>query len=163
MSGKPEKQATKGDGDVATNRKARHAYAIEQTWEAGLALRGSEVKSLRAAAVTIGDGFVIEDGGELWLMNVHVNEYAQANQHNHEPMRKRKLLLHRSEIEAITKQIQERGRTCVPLRFYFERGLAKVEIATCVGKKLHDKRESLKEKDAKRDMDRARQGRGDDD
>ena len=162
MSAKPAKNARKGDGDVATNRKARHEYAIEQTWEAGLSLTGSEVKSLRAAGVTIGDGFVSEQNGELWLVNVHINEYVQANQHNHDPVRRRKLLLHKPEIEAIAKQIAERGRTCVPLRIYFENGFAKVEIGTGQGKKLHDKRESMKERDAKRDMDRARQGRGDD-
>lgn len=149
-----------GDKTVATNRKARHEYFIEQTWEAGLVLVGSEVKSLRDGAVTIGDGYVAMQGGELFLFNVHIQEYAQASRLNHEPLRKRKLLLKRNQIEEIGKLLHEKGRTCIPLRFYFKNGRCKVELGAASGKKLHDKREDLKSKDAQREMDRARRSRG---
>ncbi len=151
------------DKTVATNRKARHEFEIDETWEAGLVLLGSEVKSLRDAAVTIGDGYVADYGDELFLCNVHIHEYPQANRQNHEPLRRRKLLLKKNEIEDITRLIREKGRTCVPLRFYFKNGRCKVEIGAAVGKKQHDKREDLKSKDAKREMDRVRKGRGTDD
>ena len=146
---------------VATNRRARHEFQIDDTWEAGLVLLGSEVKSMRDGAVTIGDGYVIDFGSELYLVNVHIHEYPQANKQNHEPLRKRKLLLHRREVAEILEQIRAKGRTCVPLRFYFRNGRCKVELGSAVGKKLHDKREDLKSKDAKREMDRAKRGRAD--
>lgn len=158
-----EQKKDKADTVVATNRKARHQFEILETWEAGLVLVGSEVKSLRAGTVTIGDGYVVDHGGdELWLVNVHIHEYPQANRQNHEPMRRRKLLLHRHELTNILREIREKQRTVVPLRFYFKGGRCKVEIGTAIGKKLHDKREDLKERDAKRDLARAKSQREDD-
>ncbi|MBL8786995.1 MAG: SsrA-binding protein SmpB [Deltaproteobacteria bacterium] len=151
------------DVTVATNRKARHEFEILETWEAGLVLMGSEVKSLRAGTVTIGDGYVLDQGEELYLVNVHIHEYPQANRMNHEPMRRRKILLNRHEIDEILRQIREKGRTCIPLRFYFKDGNCKVEIGLAVGKKTHDKRQDLKEKDSKREMARARSQRGEED
>ncbi|MFO0748719.1 MAG: SsrA-binding protein SmpB [Myxococcota bacterium] len=156
-----EKQT--GDKTVATNRKAHHEYTVEETWEAGIVLLGSEVKSLRDGAVTIGDGYVLDHDDELYLYNVHIQEYAQANRMNHEPLRRRKLLLKRGEIDEIKKLLREKGRSCVPLRFYFKNGRCKVEIAAASGKKLHDKREDMKSKDAQREMDRAKKSRGRDD
>ena len=157
-----EQKKDTGDTVVATNRKARHQFEILETWEAGLVLLGSEVKSLRAGTVTIGDGYVIDHGDELWLLNVHINEYPQANRQNHEPMRRRKLLLNRNELAAILRELREKQRTVVPLRFYFKGGRCKVEIGTAIGKKLHDKREDMKERDAKRDLARAKSQRDDD-
>ena len=157
-----EQKKDTGDTVVATNRKARHQFEILETWEAGLVLLGSEVKSLRAGTVTIGDGYVIDHGDELWLLNVHINEYPQANRQNHEPMRRRKLLLNRNELAAILRELREKQRTVVPLRFYFKGGRCKVEIGTAIGKKMHDKREDLKERDAKRDLARAKATRGGD-
>lgn len=151
-SGKDEKNA-------AVNRRARHEYEIEETFEAGIVLVGSEVKSLREGAVTLGDGYVVSLGGDLILSNVHISEYANANRHNHEPTRPRKLLLHRREIERIAEAVESKGRTCVPLRIYFKHGLAKVELGVGRGKKSYDKRHDLKERDAKREMDRARSER----
>ncbi len=148
---------------VATNRKARHEYAVEDTWEAGIVLTGSEVKSLRAGTVTMGDGYVVEHHGELYLVNVHINEYPQAGRMNHLPTGRRKLLLHRAEIEKITSEMHERSRSCIPLRFYFKKGRCKVELATATGKKLHDKREDMKDRDAKREIDRVKKSRGRDD
>jgi len=142
--------------DVAVNRRARHEFEIEETFEAGIMLAGSEVKSLREGSVTLGEGYVTAIGIELFLVNVHISEYAQANRNNHVPVRTRKLLLHRREIERIRESIEEKGRTCVPLRIYFKRGLAKVELGLGRGKKTWDKRHDLKERDAQREMDRAR-------
>ena len=147
---------------VATNRKARHHYEILETWEAGLVLTGSEVKSLRAGTITIGDGYVIDRGDELWLVNVHINEWPQANRFNHEPTRPRKLLLHRHEVAAILRELNEKSRPCVPLRFYFKGGRCKVEIGVGVGKKLHDKRADMKERDAKLELARAKSRAQDD-
>lgn len=153
-----------GETTVATNRKARHEYHIEDTWEAGIVLRGSEVKSLRAGTVTIGDGYVVDQGEELWLVNVHINEYAQAGRMNHAPMARRKLLLNRREIDEILEQIRQKGRSCIPLRFFFtDKGRCKVEIGTATGKKSHDKREDLKSRDARREIDRIKKSRGRDD
>lgn len=158
------KDPKKSETTVATNRKARHEFQIEDTWEAGLVLRGSEVKSLRAGTVTIGDGYVVDQGEELWLVNVHINEYPQAGRMNHAPMGRRKLLLNRREIDEILRQIREKGRTCIPLRFYFtDKGRCKVEIGTATGKKQHDKRETLKQNDARREIDRIKKAKGRDD
>lgn len=156
-------QQAKGDRVAATNRRAHHDYAIESTWEAGLVLVGSEVKSLREGAAALGDGYVVVRDGALWLVNVHIQEYAKANRFNHEPTRPRKLLLHAREIDDIAREIDEKHRVCVPLRIYFKGGRAKVEIGTGVGKKLHDKRHSIKEKDAERELQRARRSRGEPD
>ncbi len=155
------KDPKKMESTVATNRKARHEYQIEDTWEAGLVLKGSEVKSLRAATVTIGDGYVVDQGEELWLVNVNINEYPQAGRMNHNPMSRRKLLLHRREIDEILKQMREKGRTCIPLRFFFtDKGRCKVELGTAIGKKQHDKRETLKQNDARREIDRIKKSKG---
>lgn len=162
-SGKKKAQNESGDRVAATNRRAHHDYAIGDTWEAGLMLVGSEVKSLREGLANLTDGYVMVRRGELWLVNVHIQEYAKANRFNHEPTRARKLLLHAREIDDIIREIEEKHRVCVPLRIYFKGGRAKVEIGTGTGKKLHDKRQTIKEKDAERELQRARRTRGDPD
>ena len=136
---------------VAQNRKARHNYFIEETFEAGLALTGTEVKSLRGGRSSIAESYVTEDGGEAWLVNADIPEYASGNRFNHERKRPRKLLLHRRQINTLIGAIQREGRTVVPLQVYFnERGRAKVEIALVTGKQAHDKRQAIKDRDWKR-------------
>jgi SsrA-binding protein len=136
---------------VAQNRKARHNYFIEETMEAGLALSGTEVKSLRGGRSNIAESYVTERGGEAWLVNAHIPEYTAGNRFNHEPRRPRKLLLHRKQINRLIGAIQREGRTVVPLQLYFNpRGRAKIEIALVTGKQAHDKRQSIKERDWKR-------------
>ena len=140
---------------VAQNKKARHDYAIIDTYEAGLVLTGTEVKSLRQGRASLVDGFVQLDGHEAWLHNVHVPEYSQGTWTNHSARRKRKLLLHRAEIEKLESKTQEGGNTIVPLSLYFKDGRAKVEIALARGKKEYDKRQTLREKQDRRETDRA--------
>lgn len=140
---------------VAQNRKARHDYHIEDTFEAGLVLQGTEVKSLRAGRASLVDGFAEFDRGELWLVNVHIPIYTEGTWTNHEPRRRRKLLLNRSEIAKINKRVAERGLTIVPLQLYFKDGRAKVEIALARGKKAYDKRHAIAEKEAKREAERS--------
>lgn len=140
---------------ISTNRKARFNYDLEDSLEAGLVLTGSEIKSIRDHKVNLVDGYVIEQGGELWLMNVNISTYDQANIFNHEPLRPRKLLLHRQEIIRMISRIRERGYSVVPTQLYLKNGRAKVEIALARGKKLHDKRDRISERDVKRDIDRA--------
>ncbi len=140
---------------IATNRKARHDYEIGETIEAGLVLIGSEVKSLRAGACNLRDGYVEERGGELWLMQVHISEYKQANVWGHEPLRPRKLLLHKKEIGRLLNKVREKGFTIVPTRMYFKDGRVKVEIALARGLRKYDKRQALAAKDSRRDIDRA--------
>jgi SsrA-binding protein len=136
---------------VAQNRKARHNYFIEETFEAGLALTGTEVKSLRGGRSSIAESYVTEDGGEAWLLNADIPEYASGNRFNHERKRPRKLLLHKRQINVLIGAINREGRTVVPLQVYFnERGRAKVEIALVTGKQAHDKRQAIKERDWKR-------------
>jgi SsrA-binding protein len=136
---------------VAQNRKARHNYFIEETFEAGLSLTGTEVKSLRGGRSSIAESYVTEDGGEAWLVNADIPEYASGNRFNHERKRPRKLLLHRRQINTLIGAIQREGRTVVPLQVYFnERGRAKVEIALVTGKQAHDKRQAIKDRDWKR-------------
>ena len=136
---------------VAQNRKARHNYFIEETFEAGLALTGTEVKSLRGGRSSIAESYVTEDGGEAWLVNADIPEYASGNRFNHERKRPRKLLLHKKQINTLIGAIQREGRTVVPLQVYFnERGRAKVEIALVTGKQAHDKRQAIKDRDWKR-------------
>jgi SsrA-binding protein len=149
------RQNDKNNRVIATNRKARHRYAIEETFEAGLVLVGSEVKSLREGRITFGDGYVEVRAGELWLANIHIHEYAFANRNNHLPTRGRKLLLKRNEIRRIIKRVEEKGYSGVPLQFYFKSGRVKVEIGLGRGKRMADKREDVKARDAKRDIDRA--------
>jgi SsrA-binding protein len=140
---------------IAQNKKARHDYAIIDTYEAGLVLTGTEVKSLRQGRASLVDGFVQLDGNEAWLHNVHVPEYSQGTWTNHSARRKRKLLLHRAEIEKLESKTQEGGNTIVPLALYFKDGRAKVEIALARGKKEYDKRQTLREKQDRRETDRA--------
>jgi SsrA-binding protein len=138
---------------VAQNRKARHDYAIEDTYEAGLVLQGTEVKSLREGRASLVDGFVDIDRGEAWLHNVHIPEYTQGTWTNHAARRKRKLLLNRDEIDKIERRVNERGLTVVPLSLYFLNGRAKVEIALAKGKKTWDKRHALAERQANREIE----------
>jgi SsrA-binding protein len=136
---------------VAQNRKARHNYFIEETFEAGLSLTGTEVKSLRGGRSSIAEAYVTEDGGEAWMVNSDIPEYASGNRFNHERKRPRKLLLHKRQINVLIGAIQREGRTVVPLEVYFnEKGRAKVQIALVTGKQAHDKRQSIKERDWKR-------------
>ncbi|WP_295659268.1 SsrA-binding protein SmpB [uncultured Nocardioides sp.] len=148
-----------GTKSVAQNRKARHDYHIEDTWEAGLVLVGTEVKSLRAGRASLVDGFAEVDGGEVWLHGVHIPEYSQGTWTNHSARRKRKLLLNRAEITKIERKITDKGYTIVPLNLYFKDGRAKVEIALAKGKKAYDKRHSLAEKQANREKEQAVQRR----
>jgi SsrA-binding protein len=149
---------------VAENRKARHDYFIEDTYEAGIALVGTEVKSLREGRISLRDTYVEVRGSahapELFLVGAHISPYDQGNIWNHDPVRSRKLLLHRHEIERIAGKVRERGYTVVPTKVYFRDGRAKVEIGMARGKKLHDKRRDLAERDAKRDIERTLRGRG---
>lgn len=131
---------------VASNKKARHDYHIDETFEAGIVLTGTEVKALRAGRASLVDGFVEIDRGEAWLQNVHIPEYAEGTWTNHAPRRKRKLLLHRRQIEELDRETQAKGRTVVPLALYFVDGRAKVEIALARGKKEYDKRHALRER-----------------
>lgn len=146
---------SKGRKVIARNRKAYHEYHIQDTYEAGIVLHGSEIKSVRANKVSLQDGYVAERGGELWLMGVHISPYQYAGVFGHDdPIRPRKLLLHRREINKISSQLRERGFTAVPLQIYLERGLAKVEIALAKGKRLYDKRQSIAKRDADREIRR---------
>jgi len=140
---------------VASNRKARHEYHLEETLEAGLVLVGSEVKSLRLGRASLTDSYATVERGEVYLHNMHISPYEQANRFNHEPKRTRKLLLHREEIRRLAGKISQRGYTLVPLRVYFRGGRAKVEIALARGKKIYDKRRDIAERDARRAIDRA--------
>ena len=140
---------------VASNRKARHNYLVEDVVEAGLVLTGTEVKSLRAGRASLVDGFASIDHGEAWLEGVHIPEYTQGTWTNHEPRRKRKLLLHRHEITRLAEATRERGLTMVPLSLYFLDGRAKVEIAVARGKKNYDKRQALRERQDTREAARA--------
>ncbi|MCU0266609.1 MAG: SsrA-binding protein SmpB [Actinomycetia bacterium] len=149
---------------IAQNKKARHDYHIEDVFEAGLVLTGTEVKSLRAGRASLVDGYAVVKDGEVWLHGVHIPEYLQGTWTNHEPRRPRKLLLHRSEISRLIGKTRESGLTLVPLALYFKDGKAKVEIALARGKRTYDKRQALAEKQAKREAERAvaRRGRGED-
>jgi SsrA-binding protein len=140
---------------VASNRKARHDYLVEDVYEAGVALVGTEVKSLRAGRASLVDGFATVDNGEVWLQGVHIPEYAQGTWTNHEPRRRRKLLLHRHEIERLAQATREQGLTIVPLQLYFQDGKAKVEIAVARGKRNYDKRQALRERQDNREAARA--------
>jgi SsrA-binding protein len=140
---------------VAQNKKARHDYHIDDTWEAGMVLQGTEVKSLRAGRASLADGFAEVDDHEVWLHGVHIPEYTQGTWTNHAARRKRKLLLNRTEIAKIERKITDKGYTLVPLSLYFKDGRAKVEIALARGKKTYDKRHSLAERQANREKEQA--------
>lgn len=142
-------------GDVATNRQARFRYNLLDTFEAGIVLLGTEVKSLRDGGAQMKDAYALVRNGEVWLLNMHIPPYPSAYRDNHLPERDRKLLLHRREIERLVGRVRERGLTLVPTRVYFRGPRAKVEIALAQGKDLFDKRQSIKEKDVKREMSRA--------
>ncbi|MCW2891850.1 MAG: SsrA-binding protein SmpB [Actinomycetia bacterium] len=140
---------------IASNRRARHDYVIEDTFEAGVALTGTEVKSLRAGRASLADGFAQVSDGEVWLHNVHIPEYTQGTWTNHMPRRTRKLLLHRGEIERLVRKTSEGGLTLVPLSLYFKDGKVKVELALARGKRTYDKRQDLAKRDAAREVERA--------
>ena len=145
-----------GSKVIARNRRARHDYAIEDTYEAGIALTGTEVKSLRAGGCSLVDGFVRLKGGEAWLVNVHIPPYEQGTFFSqHEPRRDRKLLLHARELQRLAGRLQEKGLTLLPLRLYFRKNHAKVELGLGRGKKLHDKREAIREREVRREIERA--------
>ncbi len=149
------------DRAIATNRRARHEYSILETYEAGLVLRGTEVKSLRAGLVNFKDSYATVRNGEVWLLGCHINPYSHGTDANHDPERDRKLLLHAKEISRLTGKVAERGLTLVPLKLYFKSGRVKLELGLGRGKKLHDKRSTLREREVQREMDRAaRDGRG---
>ncbi|KRL43212.1 SsrA-binding protein [Companilactobacillus mindensis DSM 14500] len=150
-----KKHHTKAANEVANNRKARHDYNILDTYEAGISLTGTEIKSVRASKMNIKDGFVQARNGELWLENVNISIYDQGNIFNHDPLRNRKLLLHKKEIRKITASIQEKGITVVPLKVYLKHGFAKVLIGVAEGKKQYDKRETIKKRDQEREIQRA--------
>jgi SsrA-binding protein len=139
---------------VATNRKAFHEYNIIEKLEAGIVLQGTEVKSLRSGKANLRDSYGRIEKGELWLVNLHISPYEQGNIWNHEPRRPRKLLLHRQEIRRLAGKVEEKGLTLVPLRIYFKKGRAKVELAIARGKKLYDKRDAIAKRDTDRDMER---------
>jgi SsrA-binding protein len=155
MSKKKGAKRKVGAGDVASNRYASYRYELLERVECGIALVGTEVKALRTSGAQLKDGYVAIRGGELWLHSVHIPPYAPAARENHEPERDRKLLAHRGEIERLEARVSERGFTLVPTRIYFKEGLAKVEIALGRGKDLYDKRNTIREREVKRDMERA--------
>jgi len=146
---------TAGIKIVADNRKARHDYLIHESFEAGIVLTGTEVKSLRAGKANLKDAYAKVEHLELMLHNMHISPYEAGNRFNHEPLRIRKLLMHRSEIDKLIGKTQEKGYTLVPLKLYFTHGIAKLQIGLVTGKKNYDKRQDMAERDAKRDMDRA--------
>ncbi|MGQ9560684.1 MAG: SsrA-binding protein SmpB [Candidatus Oleimicrobiaceae bacterium] len=139
---------------IATNRKARHDYIILETLEAGMALQGTEVKSLRAGRANLKDSYAAIKDGEVWLFHVHISPYDHGSVFNHDPLRPRKLLLHRQEIRRLTTKLQERGLTLVPLRMYFKKGKAKVELALARGKRQYDRREDITRRDTEREAQR---------
>ena len=149
------KEKSPGEKNICVNRQARFNYFIDETYEAGLVLVGSEVKSLRDGKANLVDSYARIQKGEAFLINAHVSAYPGANQFNHDPTRARKLLLHQREIERLTGKTKERGFTLIPLRLYFKNGKAKVELGLARGKKLYDKRETLRRKVAEREVERA--------
>jgi SsrA-binding protein len=142
-------------GDIASNRQASHRYHLLEKWEAGIALQGSEVKSLREGAVQLKDAYAALRDGEVWLHNMHIAPYAPAARENHDPERPRKLLMHRREIERLIGKTAEKGLTLVPTRLYFKGPNAKVEIALARGKEMHDKRRDIKAREQRREIERA--------
>jgi SsrA-binding protein len=139
---------------IATNRKAKHEYFLLDTYEAGLVLKGSEIKSIRAGHISLAQAYVNVDGNEAWLVNAHIAPYNEASRNNHDPLRVRKLLLHRKEIRKLSDKVRQKGATIVPLRIYLKDGKAKIEIALAKGKRHYDKREEIAKRDAQREMDR---------
>ena len=152
----------KGPRAIATNRKALHDYFIDETHEAGIALTGSEVKSIRAGRVNLRDSYVQVRDGELWLIDAHIAPYNQASRENHTPRRDRKLLMHRREINRLDYKVQAKGRTIVPLKMYFSNNRIKVEIALAQGKRMYDKRAAIAKREADKQLRRALHGRYED-
>lgn len=155
MKGCGEMKNTKGRKIITLNRKARHDYTVEDTYEAGIALVGTEVKSLRMGGVNLKDSFCFIEDGEMFLNNMHISPYEKGNIFNCDPLRKRKLLMHKKEILNLFNQVRLQGYSLIPLSLYFKGSNVKVEIGLCKGKKLYDKRADIAKKDAKRNMDRA--------
>ncbi|MFN4216317.1 MAG: SsrA-binding protein SmpB [Brevinematales bacterium] len=147
-------QAKKTIIEITVNRKAYHDYEMLSTYEAGIELTGTEIKSIRDHAVNLKDSFVLIRDGEAWVHNMHISPYGHGNIFNHDPTRKRRLLLHKREILKLSQAVQQKGLTIVPIKLYIKGKYAKLEIAVARGKKLHDKKSALKERDIKRDMDR---------
>ena len=148
----------KSPGPQVVNRQARFQYEIHETFEAGIVLKGTEVKSIRSNHASLQEAYVRYEENELWLLGCNIDPYAHGNIHNHEPRRRRKLLLHKKEIAKIQKRVNEKGWTIIPLNFHLKNGKIKVDIALGTGKKLHDKRATVKERDTKREMDRTMKG-----
>lgn len=144
---------------VVDNRKARHEYHIKDVYEAGMVLAGTEVKSLRAGKGNLKDAYAVVKGGEVWVNNFHISPYEKGNQFNHEPLRPKKLLLHRNEIDKLLGVQKESGYTLIPLKIFFKHGLAKMDLAVAVGKKNYDKRQDIANRDAKRDIERVMKSR----
>jgi SsrA-binding protein len=144
---------------VATNRKARFEYFLLEHYEAGLSLQGSEIKSIRAGQVSLAEAYVRVEGRQAWLMEAHIAPYAQANRYNHDPRRPRRLLLHRKELRELWDAVRQKGVTIVPTRVYLKEGRAKLEIAIGKGKKLHDKRQAIAQREAEREIERQMQRR----
>jgi len=140
---------------ISYNRKAFHDYSITETIEAGLVLTGTEIKAIRAGKVNIRDAYARPDGNEMWLLNSHVAQYDKGNRYNHDPMRPRKLLLHKREIRQLSSKVMEKGLTLVPLKLYIKDGVAKIELRLAKGKKLYDKRESISKRDSDRQLARS--------
>src|SRR5579883_3377681 len=145
---------TEGIKIITVNRQAYHDYEVERTIEAGIALVGTEIKSIREGHVQLRGAYAIGRKGELWLENAHIAVYEHGNRYNHDPMRNRKLLLHRREIDQLLSRVEAKGMTLIPLKLYLKGGKAKVEIGLCRGKKLYDKREAIAERDVRREMER---------
>jgi SsrA-binding protein len=143
------------DKTVAVNRRARHEYAVEETLEAGIALTGTEIKSIRAGRVNLAEAYARIEKGEAWLIGAHIAPYEQGNRNNHEPTRTRKLLLHRDQISELVGRTQAKGFTLVPLKLYIRNGMAKLEIGIARGKKAYDKRSTIAERDARRELERS--------
>ena len=153
--------AEKGaDRLIVSNRKARYEYHVLDTWETGIVLQGTEVKALREGKANLQDAFARVDNGEVWLFNVHISPYEQGNRFNHDPLRPRKLLMHRNEIRRLLGSVQEKGLTLVPLDLHFSGGRAKVNLALVRGKQLHDKRDSIRERDVAREVQRGYKDQG---
>ncbi len=146
--------AERGEKTVASNRRARHDYHIDETLEAGMVLTGSEIKSVRAGRISLQEAYVAIDGGEAWLEGAHIADYEHAGYARHEPLRRRKLLLHKKQIRELAQTVKLKGTTLVPLRVYLKDGRAKLEVALARGKKLYDKRQAIRERDTKREVER---------
>ena len=147
------------DETIAVNRRARHDYAIEETLEAGIVLTGTEIKSIRAGRVNLAEAYARIERGEAWLIGAHIAPYEQGNRNNHEPTRTRKLLLHRDQIAELVGRTQAKGQTLVPLRLYLRDGRAKLELGLARGKKTHDKRRTIAERDMRRELERETKAR----